>query len=145
MYCPFCSYADTRVLESRLTENSLRRRRECPECSNRFTTYETAVFHLTVTKKDGREEDFDIQKIYHSIAKACSKTDPATLMQLTKKIEQKILNKKNHPVKTTDIGRIVLSELKKHDKMAYLRYASVYKSIEDPLLLKKELKAIALG
>lgn len=143
MLCPFCSHQDTKVLESRVQESTVRRRRECSQCASRFTTYETFSLQLTVIKKDGREEPFNIHKIRASIEKACSKTDAQHILALTKNIEQKILNKKSNSVKTTDIGRIVLHELKKFDKIAYLRYASVYKSINNPSILKKELNAIA--
>lgn len=142
MFCPFCSHQDTKVLESRITDNAMRRRRQCLSCVNRFTTYEKAVFQLTVVKKDGREEPFNLTKIQHSIEKACSKTDTKIIESLTKKVEQKIFQKKLTSIKTTAIGKIVLQELKKFDKIVYLRYTSVYKSIDNPLLLKKELNAI---
>lgn len=142
LYCPFCSHADTKVLESRTIQESLRRRRECLSCSSRFTTYEKAVFNLKVIKRDGREQEFDLAKIQRGIEKACNKIDPATLSNLSQKIEQKILNKKTNSIKSTEIGDIVLQELKKFDQMAYLRFASVYKSIADPKSLKKELNII---
>lgn len=142
LYCPFCLQANTKVLESRAIQESLRRRRECLNCSSRFTTYEKAVFQLKVLKRDGREQEFDLAKIQRGIEKACNKIDPATLSNLSQKIEQKILNKKTNPVKSTEIGNIVLQELKKFDQMAYLRFASVYKSIDDPKLLKKELNSM---
>lgn len=142
MLCPFCSQTNTKVLESRAIQESLRRRRECLNCSSRFTTYEKAVFNLKVIKRDGREQEFDLSKIQRGIEKACNKIDPATLTNLSQKIEQKILNKKTNSIKSTEIGNIVLQELKKFDQMAYLRFASVYKSIADPKLLKKELNII---
>ncbi len=142
MLCPFCSQPETKVLESRLVQESLRRRRECLNCSSRFTTYEKTVFNLKVIKRDGREQEFDLSKIQRGIEKACSKIDPATLTNLSQKIEQKILNKKTNSIKSTEIGNIVLQELKKFDQMACLRFASVYKSIADPKLLKKELNII---
>ena len=139
MFCPFCSNEETRVLESRLLENSVRRRRECEQCTTRFTTYEQAVFHVTVVKKDGREQAFDGQKIWRSIEKACAKADPEVVQALSKKVEQKVLAKKMNPIPTTEIGRLVLLELRKFDKMAYMRFASIHKSIDDPQLLKKEI------
>tara|TARA_Y100000310_G_scaffold35122_1_gene33233 strand:- start:312 stop:743 length:432 start_codon:yes stop_codon:yes gene_type:complete len=143
MYCPFCTNEDTKVLESRILEDSLRRRRECLKCSNRFTTYERAIFNLTVLKKDGKEEPFNVQKLTQSIQKACGKTEEETIKLLAKRVEKKILRRKSKPIKTTDIGRYVLSELRRFDKIAYLRFTSIHKEIEDPKVLEKELKLIA--
>lgn len=142
MICPFCSKTDTRVLESRIINDAVRRRRECIKCSNRFTTYEKAELHLKVLKKNGREQEFDIGKIERSVERACGKIEPELIVQLSRKIEQKILNKKVNSVKSTDIGKVVLQELKKFDKMAYLRFATIYKSLDNPELLKKELNTI---
>ena len=73
MYCPFCSKVDTKVIESRILNESIRRRRECLNCTNRFTTYETAKIHFKVIKRDGKEQEFDLNKIEKSISKACGK------------------------------------------------------------------------
>ena len=124
------------MLESRILYNSVRRRRECEQCNTRFTTYEQAVFHLTVIKKDGREQAFDAQKIWRSMEKACAKTDLEVVQALCKKVEQKVLAKKMNPIPTTEIGRLVLLELRKFDKMAYVRFASIHKPRDDPKLLK---------
>ena len=140
MDCPFCTHTETKVLESRLVNEGVRRRRSCNKCSNRFTTYEKAFFNLTVIKKDGRIQPFDVQKIMNSIQRSSAKVE---LEELTRKIERQLLAKKVNPIKTKDIGKTVLKELKKVDKMAYLRFASIHKSIEDPKLLEKELKTIA--
>ncbi len=142
MYCPLCAFEDTKVLESRMVDEAMRRRRECLKCENRFTTYEKAVFNLTVIKKDGRQEEFDVGKITKSVEKACNKAEEEMLQELSRKIEQKILSKKINPIKTAEIGKIVMQELKKVDKMAYVRYASVYKNIEDVRLLEKEIELI---
>jgi transcriptional repressor NrdR len=139
MYCPFCSHTGTKVLESRVLDTAMRRRRKCLKCSNRFTTYEHARFSLRVLKKSGQEEDFDLAKISKSMEKACGKANPETLLMLSSKVQQKILKKRNNPIKTTDIGKFALQELKKFDKIAYLRFASVHKSIDDPKLLEKEI------
>ena len=143
MYCPYCSHQDTKVLESRLINEAVRRRRECLGCNVRFTTYETPVFQLSVIKRDRREEPFQINKIQQSLEKACSKAEPELITELTKRIEQKILSKKTNQVKTSLIGKLVLQELKAVDKIACLRYATVHKKIADPKLLEKELKIIA--
>jgi transcriptional repressor NrdR len=142
MYCPFCSYEDTKVLESRIVENSVRRRRECSNCNNRFTTYENFIFNLVVEKKDGREEDFQRNKIKNSLIKACSKTSEEKVEEMTKRIEQRVLNEKVTKISTQEIGKIVLQELREADKVAYLRFASVHKSFDNPELFKKELNQI---
>ncbi len=129
-------------MESRLLETSLRRRRECSSCKNRFTTYEQAHFQLCVIKKDGREEGFDLQKITRSIEKALGKAEPEILISLSQKIYQKILNKKKNPLKSQLIGKLVLQELKRVDKIAYLRFASIHKAIDDPKLFEKEIDMI---
>ncbi len=143
MLCPFCSNEDTKVLESRVTDGAMRRRRECFKCSNRFTTYERASFNLTVLKKNAEIQPFDIQKIHKSIQKACHKEDPQVVSQLTRRVEQKVLRRKTNQIKTTVIGRLVLQELKKHNKIAYLRYTTIHKDIDDPKLLEKEINLIA--
>ena len=140
MYCPFCSHEDTRVLESRIVNSAVRRRRECEKCSSRFTTYEKALFQLSVIKKDGHTQLFALEKIAMSIEKALGKPDQELVNTLTKKVEQRILAKKKNPIKTTEIGRMVLAELKKQDKMAYVRFATIHKSIDDPKVLEKELE-----
>ena len=142
MYCPYCSNNETKVLESRIIDTSMRRRRECLKCSNRFTTYEKSEFNLKVLKKSGKEEAFDLQKLSFSIQNACGKTNSETILKLTNKVQQKILNKKSNLVKSTLIGKLVLQELKKSDKIAYLRFASIYKGIEDPKIFKQEINLI---
>lgn len=142
MDCPFCE-GETKVLESRLVEDAVRRRRECLRCAQRFTTYEEAFFQLTVLKKDGRIQPFDAEKITRSVAKACVKADPETVLSLGKRVEQKLLAQGKKQFSTKEIGRRVLQELRKHDKMAYVRFASIHKEIEDPQLLKKEVSMIA--
>jgi transcriptional repressor NrdR len=141
MFCPFCTYEDTKVLESRTISEGMRRRRECLRCTNRFTTYEKASFTLMVQKKDSRLQPYDTLKITSSIERSSGK-DSLDIPSLTRLVEQKILLKKVSPVKTKDIARIILRELRKVDKMAYLRFATVYKEIEDPNLLSEEIKAI---
>ena len=141
MLCPYCSN-ETKVLESRLIDSSVRRRRECLDCSNRFTTYEKAIFHLTVRKKDGREQPFDVNKMTESLRKACSKASEDSILAMSKNIETKLLAKKKSLLTTKEIGHWVLHELKKFDKIAYVRFASIHKRIEDPRVLKKEVSLI---
>ncbi len=142
MYCPFCSHVETKVLESRLLTSSMRRRRECLKCENRFTTYEQAEFSLKVVKKDGKEEEYNLQKIAKSIEKACDKVETSIILSLSTKVHQRVLRKKTNPVKSVDIGRFVMQELKRFDKMAYLRFATIHKSIDDPKLLEKEINCL---
>ena len=142
MNCPYCSKIETRVLESRIINDSVRRRRECSNCTNRFTTYEKAMFHLKVVKKDKREQEFDLKKIERSVERACGKINSEAIEQLTRKIEQRILKKKLNTLKSADVGKVVLQELKKFDKIAYLRYATVHKSLDDPESLRKELNTM---
>jgi len=142
MYCPFCSDAETKVLESRLLNDSMRRRRECLKCSNRFTTYEKAVFNFSVIKKDSKEELFNLEKIRNSVKRACGKIEDEDLNNLTRKIERRILSKKKNHIKTEVIGKVVLNELKNYNKIAYLRFASIHKSIDDPKMFKKEISQI---
>ena len=143
MYCPFCSYQETKVLESRISEDTLRRRRECLKCSNRFTTYEKAIFNLNVIKKDGSIQPFKIENIIRCMEKSCGKVEESKILQLSKNVEQKVLRKKSNPIKSIHIAKYIMQELKKHDKMAYLRFASVYKEIADVKELEKELNLIA--
>lgn len=144
MYCPYCSN-ETKVLESRLIDDSVRRRRECNSCEIRFTTYEKPHLQLKVVKKNGQEQIFDSTKILLSIQKACSKADTQLVQELAKKVETKVLSKRKNKISTKEIGRVVLMELKKFDKMAYVRFATIHKSIDDPRLLKKEVSMISRG
>jgi len=132
MQCPFCTNGDTKVLESRVVEHAMRRRRECLKCSNRFTTYENAVFKLQVLKKSGKEEPFNLQKLTQSIQQACGKVELGMVQALAKRVEKKVLKKKTNPIKTAHIGNFVLTELKRFNKIAYVRFATIYKEIEDP-------------
>jgi transcriptional repressor NrdR len=141
MLCPYCE-KETKVLESRLIDNSVRRRRECLDCTNRFTTYEQAVFQLTVRKKNLKEQPFDSNKITTSLKRACRKSELNQITNLSKKIETKLLAKKKKTLTTKEIGKEVLKELKKFDKIAYVRFASIHKSIEDPKMLEKEVSML---
>ena len=94
-------------------------------------------------KKDGREQSFNLDKIKNGVMRAYGKIEEEALRRLMGRIERRILAKKINPIKTTEIGKIVLAELKKENKIAYLRYATVYKAIEDPKVLEQELQLIA--
>ncbi len=141
MRCPFCSFADTRVVDSRVTEQEVRRRRECEKCAKRFTTREIASLELVVMKKDGRREPFQRGKILSGLLKACNKL-PITqeqLEQLTEKVERKLYRLRKAEVPSTVIGETVMKELRRLDHVAYLRFASVCKAFTDPKLFEEEL------
>lgn len=131
MNCPYCQSGDTQVLESRDSEDAavVRRRRQCAKCGKRFTTYERVEnIDLKVLKKDGRRENFDQEKILAGIKMACEKrpVDTETLERIVDDIGLRLLNRKSTEVSSSDIGRMVLTRLKKIDKIAYLRFASVF-------------------
>lgn len=131
MICPYCNHKDTNVLESRnLPESSgLRRRRECRKCLKRFTTYEkVANLDLKVVKKDGRVEEFDREKIIKGVRKACFKrpVSDEAMVNLVDDIELKLINRKTTKIPSCDIGKMILSRLRRLDDVAYLRFASVY-------------------
>ena len=131
MKCPYCNSETTGVLESRVTADGggMRRRRECGKCSKRFTTYErVGNIDLKVLKRSGQKEEFDRAKLEKGIKKACAKRGirDEELESVIDEIEMRLLNRKNTIVKSTDIGKLVLSRLKKIDSVAYLRFASVY-------------------
>ena len=136
MKCPFCGAADTSVLESRTTEDggSIRRRRECGKCGKRFTTIEGVKrSFLWVIKKDGRREVFDKEKVKRGILRAIEKR-PVSLDlvdDITDQVEMEMLRSDKQEIPTRVIGNAVLKRLKKIDKVAWLRFASVYLEFED--------------
>ncbi len=136
MKCPFCSHPDTQVVETRESEDGgfIRRRRRCASCDKRFTTYERPdVTFPAVVKKDGRRIDYERAKLIGSMKLALRKR-PVSTEQVdgaVERIEEKLLNLGLREVLSTRIGELVMAELKKLDKVAYVRFASVYRSFED--------------
>lgn len=136
MKCPFCDCEDSRVIDSRSVEEgaSIRRRRECPHCGRRFTTYEKyEQIPLLVIKRDGRREMFDSKKILAGLLRAFEKR-PFTYEQiqsLTNQIENEIRASGENEVKSTKIGEVVMAHLEKIDQIAYVRFASVYRQFAD--------------
>lgn len=136
MKCPFCTAPDTTVLESRAVEegSSIRRRRKCEKCKRRFTTFERIrEIVLWVVKKDGRREPFNREKIRSGVLKAIEKR-PISLdlvNDLVKRIERELIKKGKEEISSTTIGRAVMRRLKTIDKVAWLRFASVYLEFED--------------
>lgn len=142
MKCPYCSHPETKVLDSRESEESVRRRRECEKCQRRFTTYERAeIIDLVVVKKDGRREAFDRAKLIRGITKACEKRPIKTIQieRIVDEIEIELRKKDNVEVNSKDIGELVMSKLKQLDKIAYIRFASVYRDFTDVSDFRKEL------
>ena len=136
MKCPFCSKEDTQVIDSRVNEqgNSIRRRRRCTNCEKRFTTYEHIELSLPqVVKQDGKREEFNRDKLLHSLTRALHKRPvPVEFIdQAVESIVTKILANGDREVYSRDLGEIVMHELKKLDKVAYIRFASVYRSFSD--------------
>jgi transcriptional repressor NrdR len=132
MKCPFCGHADTQVKDSRPSEDGLtiRRRRYCPECNSRFTTFERVQLReLTVLKKNGERRMFDRDKLARSLQLALRKrpVSPEQLEQLVTRITQKLESLGENEIPTATIGATVMEELKKLDTVAYIRFASVYK------------------
>ena len=147
MKCPYCGRLETKVVDKRETENDVvtRRRRECLSCSKRFTTYERIEsVALIVIKKDGRREQFDRAKIEKGILKASEKRSISanTVKEIVSDIELFLRNKDTTEIPSYLIGRLVMSRLKKLDKVAYIRFASVYKDFTDPEEFQKELKRL---
>ncbi|MBP9687421.1 transcriptional repressor NrdR [Candidatus Woesebacteria bacterium] len=136
MKCPFCGDARNEVLESRVVEDgvAIRRRRSCEKCEKRFTTFERVnKSSLLVIKKDGRREAFDADKLVRGIVRAVGKR-PVSLSQVVEivnKVEREMLKKQTQEVATQVVGKAVLKRLKKIDKVAWLRFASVYLEFED--------------
>lgn len=136
MKCPFCEHTDTKVIDSRHTEDghAIRRRRECEKCSKRFTTYEKIEeVVMMVIKKDGSRETFDRNKVMGGIVKACEKR-PVSVFDMEKivdEIERGLNNMLEKEVSSTFIGELVMDKLKDIDEVAYVRFASVYRQFTD--------------
>jgi len=148
MKCPYCDHKDTDVLETRDNEDLTvtRRRRFCPKCEKRFTTYER-VEHIpiTVIKKDGRRESFDREKLRRGIWRACGKTTLSVdnVNTIVDEVEKEIISGETNEVTSRTIGELVSKRLKNLDKIAYIRFSTVFKEFVDIEDLRKEIKKIA--
>lgn len=147
MKCPFCSMPDTKVIDTRLSESegSIRRRRECEKCGNRFTTFERIEnTPIAVIKKENTREPFDRNKILSGLIRACIKRNISTSMleSLVDEIESEIRNFHANEISSREIGDIVLKKLKSLDKVAYIRFASVYKQFDSEEQFTKELSEL---
>ena len=136
MKCIFCGYEDSKVVDSRSSEdgNSIRRRRECLKCAKRFTTYEMVESTpVLIIKNDGSRQAFDAQKIKRGIIKSCEKR-PVSMSQideLVRDIEKQINNSLLQEIKSSEIGEMVMDRLKKLDEISYVRFAAVYRKFKD--------------
>jgi len=147
MRCPFCSYSESKVIDSRPADEgtSIRRRRECLSCRKRFTTYETVEsLPIMVVKKDGSRQSFDREKVLRGMIRACEKR-PVSLAELEKiadEIELELQNSMEREVRTEVIGEQVMARLKDVDEVAYVRFASVYRQFKDIGTFMQELNKL---
>ena len=147
MKCPYCNASDSKVIDSRPAEEgtTIRRRRECFTCGKRFTTYEVIErMPLVVIKRDGRRQSFDRVKLLNGMVRACEKR-PVTLSQLeeiTDNIEQDLQGRMDREISTVEIGELVMKYLKNVDEVAYVRFASVYRSFKDISTFMEELSKL---
>lgn len=147
MKCPFCSNAEDKVIDSREARGGemIRRRRECLKCGRRFTTYERLdEIPYMVVKKDGRRERYDRQKLLQGLLRACEKRPVPTskLEAIVDEAEKLVHNAPERERKTTEIGELLMSRLKRLDKVAYVRFASVYMDFKDVREFMSELKGL---
>ena len=144
MKCPYCGYSESKVIDSRPTDEGerIRRRRECLNCAKRFTTYEVIeTVPVVVVKKDKSREAFDRNKLLNGLLRACEKRPVAlnALEQIADDIEQELQSNLEREISTTEIGEMVMDRLKDVDEVAYVRFASVYRSFKDINTFMEEL------
>jgi len=145
MKCPYCQHPETRVIDSRESKKglSIRRRRQCSACQRRFTTYEKIEeVPFMVVKKDGSRQPFDGQKLLRGMLKACEKRPipVSKLEEIVEEIENKLQEKPEKEMSSAEIGTLVMDRLKELDKVAYVRFASVYREFKDVVEFKQELE-----
>ena len=143
MKCPYCGDQESKVVDSRHSEdNAIRRRRECMRCQRRFTTYEIVeILPITVVKRDGSRQSFDRNKIYNSMLRAFDKRKVNTddLQRIAAEIEQTIQNSLEREISSDRIGEMVMERLKPIDEVAYIRFASVYRRFQDVNSFMREI------
>jgi transcriptional repressor NrdR len=149
MTCPFCGFKQDRVIDSRESKEGevIRRRRQCLGCERRFTTYERSdEIPYMVVKKDGRREKFDRQKVLTGLLKACEKrpVPMAKLAEAVDAVEAKLADSTEREISTTEIGELIMERLRNLDKIAYVRFASVYRDFQDVEAFLNELKHLVL-
>ncbi|MGK2849139.1 MAG: transcriptional regulator NrdR [Minisyncoccota bacterium] len=147
MRCPFCNFEDTKVVDSRDTHEgrAIRRRRECEQCQARFSTYEEVeIFRLLIVKKDGRKEEYDRRKIEKGLRRAFEKRPLAEekIEKLLGEIEYTLHEKRVNEIASREIGKCIMEKLKETDQVAYIRFASVYKSFGSVKSFRKVLDTL---
>lgn len=145
MQCPYCNAGETRVTDKRDSQEITRRRRECLKCKKRFTTYERVELDLNVIKKDGKRERFSRDKLFSGVSKNLEKRPISTaeIEDIVSDMEARIYRvAKDKDIKSSKIGEIVMSKLKKVDKVAYIRFAAVYRDFGDLDDFKKEIRGL---
>lgn len=144
MKCPYCGFADSKVIDSRpINDNtSIRRRRECPQCLRRFTTFEVIEsIQIVVIKKDGTRELFDKNKLLSGLMKACQKRS-VNAGDIADEIESELQNSLRQEISSIELGEMAMKKLKERDRVAYVRFASVYREFEDLDTFLNELKEL---
>ena len=147
MMCPFCGFKEDKVIDSRESKEGdvIRRRRQCIKCDRRFTTYERSdEIPFMVIKKDGRREKFDRQKVLNGLLKACEKrpVGMGKLAEIVDFVETQIVESTDRELSTTTIGELLMDRMKALDKIAYVRFASVYRDFQDVEAFLSELKDV---
>ncbi len=147
MKCPYCGFAESKVVDSRPTDDgaSIRRRRECLSCNNRFTTYETVEsLPMVAVKKDGSRQSFDRSKVLGGMIRACEKRPVplAELERIADEVEQELQNGLDREITTEHIGELVMDKLRKLDQGAYVRFAAVYRQFKDIDTFMSELNKL---
>jgi transcriptional repressor NrdR len=147
MRCPFCGHLESKVIDSRESKKgiSIRRRRECLGCDRRFTTYEKVEeIPYMIVKKDGSRQLFDRQKLLRGLLKACEKRPipVAKFEEIVEEVESRLQERPEKEMKAAEIGALVMERLRELDKVAYVRFASVYREFRDVLEFKQELETL---
>jgi transcriptional repressor NrdR len=148
MKCPYCGYQNSKVVDSRAVNDGIRRRRQCLHCNSRFTTYERVqAGSFLITKKDGRREEFDRDKLLSGIRKACAKCPIAnqTIVEVVDAIERELHHLGKVEIPSSMVGELVMRHLRNLDRIAYIRFASVYREFADIESFKKEIDALTHG
>ena len=148
MRCPYCGSPRSRVVDTRSVGTAIRRRRQCRECAQRFTTYErVAKMNLLVVKRDGRREEFDRQKLFDGILNACAKRPVSsdTIEDTVARIEMQLFALGQAEVSYRAVGETVMEELRSLDEVAYVRFASVYRHFTDLEDMKQEVDGLLAG
>lgn len=147
MKCPYCEFPESKVVDSRPTDEgqAIRRRRECIGCSRRFTTYEKIEeIPIIIVKKDGNRQTYDRNKLMNGMIKACEKrpVSMSTIEKMVDDIEKNLFNSLENEITSVEIGEMVMNKLKDVDEVAYVRFASVYRQFKDVNSFMEELKKI---